>query len=118
LCNRASFTGQLAGLAVRLSLILAYLDYAGQGGLEPAVIDPSHLQRAALFIEAYAMPMARRAYADVSVPKDERAERRLVTIIRDLRLERFTSREILQIERNGLRAKADLDPALAALEDG
>ncbi len=32
-------------------------------------------------------------------------------------MERFTSREILQLERNGLRVKADLDPALVALEE-
>ena len=29
----------------------------------------------------------------------------------------FTSREILQLERNGLRTKSDLDPALVALEE-
>ena len=112
-----SFTGKLPGLAVRLSLILAYLDYAADGREQPSEIGVNHLGRAAHFVETYVLPMARRAYADVSIPKEERAARRLVSIIRESNLERFTSREILQLERDGLRVKADLDPALLALED-
>ncbi len=112
-----SFTGKLPGLAVRLSLILAYLDYAADGGEQPSAIGVNHFGRAAHFVEAYVLPMPRRACADASIPKEERAARRLVSIIRDMGLERFTSREILQLERNGLRVKADLDPALVALEE-
>lgn len=112
-----SFIGKLPGLAVRLSLVLAYLDYAADGQTPPDGIGPVHLGRAAHFLEAYALPMARRAYADASVPKAERAARRLVSVIAESRLDRFTSREILKMEREGLRAKADLDPALIALEE-
>lgn len=112
-----SFIGKMPGFAVRLSLVLAFLDYAADGALPPDSIGPAHLGRAAHFLEAYALPMARRAYADASVPKPERAARRLVSIITESRLERFTSREILKMEREGLRTKADLDPALATLEE-
>ncbi len=112
-----SFTGKLPGLAVRLSLILAYLDYAADGMEQPSVIATAHFGRAAHFVEAYVLPMARRAYADASIPKEERAARRLVSIIRDMRLERFTSGQILAMERAGLSTKADLDPALNALEE-
>ncbi len=112
-----SFTGKLPGLAVRLSLILAFLDYAADGGDQPSAIGVKHFGRAAHFVEAYVLPMARRAYADASIPKEERAARKLVFIIREMRLERFTSGEILAMERAGLSTKADLDPALNALEE-
>lgn len=112
-----SFIGKLPGIALRVSLILAFLDYAATGGKPPQDIALNVFGRAAHFVEAYALPMARRAYADASIPKPERAARRLVSIIMERRLERFTSREILQLEREGLRNKADLDPALILLEE-
>ena len=112
-----SFTGKLPGLAVRLSLIFAFLDYAADGGEQPNDIGVNHFGRAAHFVESYVLPMARRAYADASIPKEERGARRLVSIIQHSQLERFTSREILQRESAGLRTKAELDPALLALED-
>ena len=46
-----SFTGKLPGLAVRLSLILAYLDYAADGREQPSEIGVNHLGRAAHFVE-------------------------------------------------------------------
>lgn len=112
-----SFTGKLPGLAVRLSLILAYLDFAADGGNEPPSIGVNHFGRAAHLVETYILPMARRAYADASIPKEDRAARRLVSIIRNMRQDQFTSREILQLERPSLAVKTDLDPALAALEE-
>ena len=112
-----SFTGKLPGLAVRLSLILAYLDYAASGDMPPGTISSSHFMRAALLIESYIMPMARRSYSEASVPKEERAARRLVSIIQENRLTSFTTREIMQMEKAGLSTKADLDPALSVLEE-
>ena len=113
-----SFTGKLPGLAVRLSLVLAFLDWAAEGGDEPHEITAGHFGRAAHLVDAYVLPMARRAYADASVPKAERSARRLVALIREQGWACFTSREVLRLDRPGLATAADVNPALAALEEG
>jgi hypothetical protein len=46
--------------------------------------------------------MARRAYSDAATPKPERAARRLVGIIREQGWQRFTSRDVLRLDRAGL----------------
>ena len=76
-----------------------------------------HFGRAAHLVEAYFLPMARRAYADAATPKPERAARRLVAIIRDQGWQRFTSRDVLRLDRAGLGNRAELDPALALLTE-
>lgn len=112
-----SFIGKLPGLSVRLSLILAYLDWLTGQDMEPLEIGAEIFERAAFFIERYALPMARRAYADASLSKSERAARRLLTIIQENAWERFTSREVLRLDRKGLTKASDLNPALTALTE-
>jgi len=112
-----SFIGKLPGLAARLALVLAHLDWAAEGAEEPREITVRDFGRAAHLVEAYVLPMARRAYADAATPKAERAARRLVGIIREQGWQRFTSRDVLRLDRSGLGTAADLNPALAALED-
>jgi hypothetical protein len=89
-----SYIGKMPGMAVRLSLILASMEWASGEGDEPREIGVQHFGRAAHFIEVYALPMARRAYADGSVPAAERAARRLVNIIRDEGWQEFTHRQV------------------------
>jgi len=113
-----SFIGKLPGLAARLALVLAFLDWATDEAEAPHEITVQHFGRAAHLVEAYFLPMARRAYADAATPKPERAARRLVAVIREQGWHRFTSRDVLRLERAGLRTTADLTPALAALEEG
>lgn len=113
-----SFYGKLTGLAARLSLLLAYLDWAVEGAEEPREITVQHFGRGAHLVEAYFAPMARRAYADASTPKAERAARRLVATIRKQGWLRFTSREMLRLDRAGLATAADLNPALDLLQEG
>lgn len=113
-----SFVGKLPGMAARLALVLGYLDWAADGAEEPDEITHQHFGRAAHLVEAYFLPMARRAYADASTPKPERAARRLVGIIREQGWQRFASRDVLRLDRAGLGNKAELDPALALLIDG
>lgn len=112
-----SFIGKMPGLAVRLSLQIAYLDWAIGGGMEPQEITLAHFGRAAHFLEAYGLPMARRAYADAALSKSERAARHLVDVIREHQWERFSSRDVLRLDRAGLTCAADLNPALTALEE-
>lgn len=113
-----SFIGKLPGLAARLSLLLGYLDFAAGDAEEPYQIDRATFGKAAHLVEAYLLPMARRAYADAATPKPDRAARRLVGIIRDNGWQSFTARQVLRLDRSFLASKAELDPALAALEDG
>lgn len=113
-----SFIGKLPGLAARLSLVLAYLDYAGEGADEPHEIGAVHFGRAAHLVESYILPMAQRAYAEAAVPRAERAARRLTAIIREQGWQRFTSRDVLRLDRAGLGTAKELDPALAVLVEG
>lgn len=113
-----SFIGKLPGMAARLALVLGFLDWAADGADEPREITMQHFGRAAHLVEAYLLPMARRAYADAATPKPERAARRLVGIIREQGWQRFTSRDVLRLDRLGLARKAELDPALVLLTDG
>jgi len=113
-----SFLGKLPGLTARLALALGFLDWAADGAEEPREITVQHFGRAAHLVEAYLLPMARRAYADAATPKAERAARRLVGIVREQGWQRFTSRDVLRLDRSGLGTVAELNPALAMLEDG
>ncbi len=53
-----SYMGKLPGIAVRLSLILAFLDYAATGRDTPQAITLDAVARAAHFVWSYALPMA------------------------------------------------------------
>jgi hypothetical protein len=111
-----SFIGKLPGLAVRLSLVLAYLDYASEGGEEPFEISENHFDRAGDLVENYLLPMAQRAYANASVPKDERSALRLIALIRERKWDHFSSRQVMRLDRAGLARKQELDPALSVLD--
>jgi hypothetical protein len=113
-----SLIGKLPGLAARLSLVLGCLDHAADDGDEPHEITASEFGRAAHLVEAYFLPMARRAYADAATPKADRAARRLVGIIREQGWQSFTARDVMRLDRQGMGSKAEVDPALAMLEDG
>jgi hypothetical protein len=112
-----SFVGKLPGLAARLSLVLACLDWAAEDDQLPNEVDAGHFKRAAELVGNYMLPMARRAYADAAVPQAERSARRLVATIREKRWARFNTRELMKLERAGLATAAELDPALSLLED-
>ena len=92
--------------------------FRSDGAEEPHEITAAHFGRAAHLVEAYLLPMARRAYADASVTKAERAARRLVQVIREQGWQRFASRDVLRLDRSGLGTKAALDPALTLIEEG
>lgn len=113
-----SFTGKLPGLAVRLSLVLSYLDWATDEAQAPKQITAKAFARATDLVADYILPMARRAYADATTPKPERAARRLLTVIRDEGWRHFSSRDVLRLDRSGLGSAAELNPALALLEEG
>ena len=113
-----SFIGKLPGMAVRLSLILAFLDWAVGESDEPYEIQEDHFDRARRFVTNYVLPMARRAYAEASIPQLDRQARKLIDVIRQQDWSQFTSREVLRLNTSDMNRAADLNPILAALEEG
>lgn len=97
-----SFVGKLSGLVVRISLVLAFLDYASKGGEEPTKITEEYFGKAEDFVENYLLPMAQRAYANASVQKDEKASLKLVALIREKEWKQFSAREVLRLNCVGL----------------
>ena len=74
-----SWLGKLPGLAVRLALIFAHLDWAATGaGDSPAEIGRRDILRAVAFLADYAVPMARRCFGEAALPEAERDARRLL----------------------------------------
>jgi hypothetical protein len=113
-----SFIGKLPGMAARLALVLAHLDWASGEGDEPREIGAPHFGRAAHLAESYLLPMGRRAYGEASSPQAVRAAKRLANLIREQGWRRFSTRDVLRLDRSGLGTAAALNPALEVLEDG
>ncbi len=113
-----SFIGKIPGLAARLALVLGCLNHAAEDAEELHEITTTEFGKAVNLVAEYFLPMARRAYADAATPKADRAARRLVRILREQEWQSFTTREVMRLDRPGLGSKAELDPALALLEDG
>ena len=112
-----SFLGKLPGISVRLSLVLALLDYASGEADEPKEITPEHFARAALMIDEYLFPMALRTYASVDKSEKVNAARKIVSLITDKKWKQFTARDVMRAARIGLATSEQIDPALKELED-
>lgn len=111
-----SFIGKLPGTTVRLSLVLALLDWALLGGEEPIEITEAVYKRAVLLVERYFLPMAWRTYGGVSFTEREKAGRRLLSFLRDNGISQFSSREIRRMQKSGLNTQSLVDMGIAALE--
>jgi hypothetical protein len=120
-----SYIGKFKGFAVRLSLILAYLEWAvdekwaalQMGPVPPEEITQSHIGRACHLAQEYLYPMGRRAYADASVPKTQKAAQALAKLIHTERIRDFTIYEITRRKRQWLRSQPDVQPAVEILID-
>lgn len=62
--------------------------------------------------------MARRAYAQASIPQSDRQAGKLIEIICKQDWKKFTSREVLRLNASDINRAADLNPVLAVLEEG
>jgi hypothetical protein len=113
-----SYIGKLPGVAVRLSAVLAFLDWAGAPGTpEPERIGAKHFGRACHFVESYVLPMARRAYADASTPAAEQGARRIIDLVRNERLATVKVRDLQRRKLTGLRDAAAIKAALGVLAE-
>ena len=114
-----SHIGKLPGMAARLSLILAYLDWAADkvGLGEPVEINLDIFNRAKTFCRDYVVPMASRAYAEAATPPAERAAMSLAHLIREERLTDLNPRVISRRNRSGLKDAREVKAAIAILVD-
>ncbi|MEM6623659.1 MAG: DUF3987 domain-containing protein [Pseudomonadota bacterium] len=111
-----SFIGKLPGIAIRLALILSYLDWVeADGQPEPHEVTEVHLGRACHFVDAYLLPMAERAYAGASVSRTECAARALAKLIVNEQINAFTVRDIQRRNRSGLNEKKGIEAAISDL---
>ncbi|MGP6089854.1 DUF3987 domain-containing protein [Antarctobacter jejuensis] len=111
-----SFLGKLPGMAVRLSLVLAIMDWASGETDEPQEISVAHFGKAAHLVAEYLLPMARRAYAERSVSQAELSARALGLLIREEGWKQFTAREVRRKQRAHLHDMEKINPALRILE--
>jgi hypothetical protein len=109
--------GKLPGLAVRVSLVLALLDWAIDATEEPATsISASHLWRACHYVGEHLRGHAHRAYGAASMPQEVRAASRIGEIIKAEGLRQISTREIQRRGLVGLQSAREIGPAFAVLQ--
>jgi hypothetical protein len=108
--------GKFPGLAIRMAVIIAYLDWAiGADAAEPGRVTCNEMGRACHYVAEFLYPMAMRTYGDAAAPAEERAAMKLAGMIVSKRLREFTSRDVQREKQAGLRSKAEIDPALMVM---
>lgn len=111
-----SFIGKMPGMAVRLSLVLALMEWASGETDEPRAVTVNHFGRAAHLVAEYLLPMARRSYAERSGGQAQRAARALAALIREEGWQRFSSRDVRRKQRTHLQDMEKINAALKILE--
>lgn len=110
--------GKARGTALRLSLVLEYLWWCGQDGMQPppATISLKAFSAAAHFVSNYLMPMAERVYGDAALPE---ATRNATTLARWIIKTRPTEVHVRTLIREtrlaGLRGAETIHAAASAL---
>lgn len=113
-----SHIGKLPGLAIRVSCVLAHLDYAATAnGMIPTEIDSEHIGRACHLVGEHYRQHAFRAYGAGRPPAEIVGARVIADIIQTERVKRFKVRDIQHRERAGLRTAGDVKAALHVLKD-
>lgn len=113
-----SHLGKIPGLTARLSLNLAFLHWALQGGEEPIEIEKRFVELAVMLMGQYFIPMAERAYGIATLPEEERGA---IVLARHLKGQRFGKFNAPELRRNeslpGLRDAKSFENALTVLEE-
>ncbi len=110
--------GKLPGLAVRVSCVLAHLDWAANSGaMSPVRIETGHIGRACHLVGEHLRRHAFRAYGAAEVPQEIRNARKLTEIIRQDMPRHITVREIQRRELGGLQTAKQVETALGVLEE-
>ena len=88
--------GKARGLALRLSLVLGFLDWAAGYDAPPSKITKAALSRACDLVADYFLPMAERVYGDAAAPA---AERNATTLARWIMKERPSEVHVRRLQR-------------------
>jgi len=110
-----SFLGKVAGLTVRVSLVLAYINAAAKGGDFPIQISDKGFEAAQTFTMEYILPMVRRCYQLASVSNAERAARQILWLAKTNGWKDFRVSQIKRRGRTGLTVDKDLEAAVSML---
>lgn len=121
----AEFLGKGDGTCARIALVLELWDWAaGVNGPAdgPAAVSADAVERACTLFDDYLSPMARRTYADASLPEAERNAAAILKEIQRRQVRRFNARDLRRGEDcwriPGLSQASDIDAACAVLLDG
>lgn len=111
--------GKLSGMALRLSCVLAHLDWAAsKNSIHVAAIGEGHIGRACHLAGEHLRLHAYRAYGEVKPAQEITSARTIASIIRDEDLSHVKVRDIQNRGRSGLSTSAQVKAALAVLMDG
>ena len=109
--------GKMPGLAVRLSCVLAHLDWSHEVGAGyPDKIEVIHIGRACHLVGEHYRLHAYRAYGAASVPVEIRNARRIAAIILKGNHRRLKVRDIQRMDLSGLQSAKPIEAALTVLE--
>lgn len=111
--------GKLPGLAVRVSCVLAHLDWASEAtALHPDRIEAAHVGRACHLVGEHLRQHAFRAYGAAALPQEIRSARNLARIVLKDRPRILTVRDFQRRELAGMQTAREVEAALRVLEDG
>ena len=113
-----SHIGKLPGIAVRVSLVLALLDWSLDELAAPvSSITKGHLGRACHYVGEHLRKHAHLAYGAVSAPAEIRNARRIAEIIQAENLTQIGTREIQRRGLSGLQSAKSISSAILVLVD-
>jgi hypothetical protein len=111
-----AYLGKLPGVILRLSLILAYMDWALKNpSKEPESINALYVQSAIRFVDEYFIPMGRRTYADAALPREQKDARLIAKWLQQNRTECLNVRVFSRAAGSPLRDAARIKAALNVL---
>ena len=109
--------GKMPGLAVRLSCVLAHLDWAFDAeGAPPECIDVNHIARACHLVGEHYRLHAERAYGNAAPPQEIRNARRVAQIIMQERPRSLKVRDIQHRGLSGMQSAKPIEEAFSILE--
>lgn len=110
--------GKMTGIALRIALVIEYLNWADRGGSEPIRVSHDALAAALDLADCYIKPMALRVYGDAALPAVERNAATMARYIVKHRLARVNARDIRREWRlPGLKTAEAVKDAIDQLTD-
>lgn len=113
----AGVFGKATGCAVRIALVLEYLNWAETGGPEPTEISERAMLAAIALVNDYFVPQAGRVFNEASIAPDQAAAISLARYLLSNKQERFNSRNLHRMPGGPIKDMKMMDTACEALID-